>query len=127
MKHIFFKINNLKLQGHLNDSKAASEIYNNLPVESDVSVWGKEIYFNLGFKVASDSATMELSAGDIGYWPQGKSLCIFFGPTPLSEEEDKPIPASPVVVVGKIDSEVSWLDEVELGDKIVVGKDKERL
>jgi hypothetical protein len=127
MKNIFFKINNLEFKGHLNDSQAALEIYNNLPVESDLSVWGKEIYFNLGFKVASDSATMELAVGDIGYWPQGKSLCIFFGPTPLSEEEDKPIPASPVVVVGKIDSKISGLDKVELGDKIVVGKDKERL
>jgi hypothetical protein len=124
MKNIFFTINNLKFKGYLNDSQAASEIYDNLPVESDLSVWGKEIYFNLGFKVASDSATMELAIGDIGYWPQGKSLCIFFGPTPLSEEEDKPIPASPVVVVGKIDSAVSGLDEVELGDKIVVKKDK---
>ncbi|MCF7875166.1 MAG: hypothetical protein K9M14_05845 [Candidatus Omnitrophica bacterium] len=123
MKRIIFRTKMIKFGGVLNDSQAASEIYNNLPVESDLSVWGKEIYFNLGFKVASDSATMDLAAGDIGYWPQGKSLCIFFGPTPLSEEEDKPVPASPVVVVGKIDSKVSGLDKVELGDKIVVEKD----
>jgi hypothetical protein len=124
MKKIIFRTKTINFGGILNDSQAASEIYNNLPVESDLSVWGKEIYFNLGFKAASDSATMELAVGDIGYWPQGKSLCVFFGPTPLSEEEDKPIPASPVVVVGKIDSEVSGLGEVELGDKIVVEKDK---
>ncbi|MFO8053501.1 MAG: cyclophilin-like fold protein [Candidatus Omnitrophota bacterium] len=122
MKKIVFGTENIKFTGILNESQAASEIYDNLPVSSQVSCWGKEIYFDLGFKVSSESAVMELAVGDIGYWPQGKSLCVFFGPTPLSEEEDKPVPASPVVVVGKIDTDLNRLDKIKLGDLIRVDK-----
>lgn len=41
--------------------------------------------------------------GDIGYWPVGRTLCIFYGKTPLSESEKKIIPASAVNIVGKIE------------------------
>ncbi len=122
MKKIIFKTNTVTFSANLNDSRAASEIYNNLPLASQVSCWGKEIYFDLGFKVSSEAATMDLEAGDIGYWPQGKSLCVFFGPTPFSEEEDKPVPASPVVVVGKVDSGIDKLEKIKLGESITVVK-----
>ncbi len=124
MKKIIFKTGSLTFSAVLNESQAASEIFDNLPVSSEVSRWGKEIYFDLGFKVSSQSATTELVVGDIGYWPQGKSLCVFFGPTPLSEEEDKPIPASPVVVVGKTEAGPNQLDKVKLGEPITVDKVK---
>lgn len=124
MKKIIFKTNVVTFSAYLNDSQAASEIYSNLPVSSQVSCWGKEIYFDLGFKVSSEAATMDLESGDIGYWPQGKSLCVFFGPTPLSEEEDKPVPASPVVVVGKVDAGSGKLDKIKLGEQITVDKAK---
>ncbi|MCF7870145.1 MAG: hypothetical protein K9L69_02790 [Candidatus Omnitrophica bacterium] len=122
MKKIIFETEAVKFTGLLNESQAASEIYNNLPVSSQISCWGKEIYFDLGFKVSSESATMELSIADIGYWPQGKSLCVFFGPTPLSEKEDKPVPASPVVVVGKVETNLDKLSQIKLGTQITVDK-----
>lgn len=122
MKKIIFKTSALSFRGVLNDTQAALEIYNNLPVSSDVSCWGKEIYFGLGFKASSEAATMDVEVKDIGYWPQGKSLCIFYGPTPASEAEDKPVPASPVVIVGKVDVDTSLLDKIKLGDKITVDR-----
>lgn len=122
MKKIVFKTEAVEFCGFLNDSQAALEIYNNLPVSAQVSRWGKEVYFDLGFKVSSDSAVMELEVGDIGYWPQGKSLCIFYGPTPFSEQEDQPVPASPVAVVGKINAGKDYLDKIRLGDLITVDK-----
>ncbi len=118
MKKIVFKTDRVTFSGLLNETQAASEIFNRLPVSSGVSRWGKEIYFDLGFKVSSQLATMDLEPGDIGYWPQGKSLCVFYGPTPLSEEEDKPVPASPVVVVGKTSADKALLDKIKLGDQI---------
>ncbi|MCF7917053.1 MAG: hypothetical protein K9L61_04675 [Candidatus Omnitrophica bacterium] len=122
MKKIIFKTNTLTFYAYLNQSQAAAEIYSNLPVSSEVSCWGQEIYFDLGFKVSSQAATMDLKSGDIGYWPQGKSLCVFFGATPLSEEEDKPVPASPVVIVGKIESDKDKLNQIKLGEQIIVDK-----
>lgn len=122
MKKIIFKTNLFTFQGVLNDTDAASEIFRGLPVNSNVSRWGKEIYFDLGFKVSSQSATIEVAPGDIGYWPQGKALCVFYGPTPLSEEEDKPVPASPVVIVGKATAEPASLDKIKLGEPISLDK-----
>lgn len=122
MKRIIFQTGKIAFSGFLNDTQAAREVFDNLPVSSEVSRWGKEIYFNLGFKVSSHSATMDIGKKDIAYWPQGKSLCVFYGPTPSSEEEDKPVPASPVVVVGKVDASPSDLDKVTLGQQIKVGK-----
>lgn len=48
--------------------------------------------------------------GDVGYWPSGNALCLFFGPTPASVDE-KPKAASPVTVVGRI---VEGLDSAKL-------------
>ena len=48
-----------------------------------------------------ESATTKVKVGDIGYWPPGKALAIFFGPTPMSTGPD-PVPASEVNLVGRI-------------------------
>lgn len=103
----------------LNESQTAKEIANNLPVESTVSCWGDEIYFELGFKASAQGATMDVNIGDVAYWSQGKCLCVFFGPTPASES-DKPTPASPVVIIGKTTASASELRQVQMGEKITV-------
>lgn len=37
---------------------------------------------------------------DVAYWPQGRAICLFFGPTPISKKgEIKPY--SPVNINGK--------------------------
>ena len=37
----------------------------------------------------------------MAYWPEGKALCLFFGPTPISKD-GKILAYSPVNIVGKI-------------------------
>lgn len=106
----------------LNDSQTAKEIVDNLPVESTVSRWGDEIYFELGFKASAAGATMDVDIGDVAYWSQGKCLCVFFGPTPASEN-DKPTPASPVVIVGKTAASADELRQIKMGEKITVSVD----
>ncbi|HPP30767.1 MAG TPA: cyclophilin-like family protein, partial [bacterium] len=66
-----------------------------------------------------DEPVEEVEKGDIAYWPEGRCLCLFFGPTPISRGE-KPIPASAVEVVGKITSDYNELENVRSGDKITV-------
>ncbi len=104
---------------HFNDSQAAREIFQNLPIDSTVSTWGDEIYFDIGFKANAGGATMEVKIGDVAYWPQGKCLCVFFGPTPASTSPD-PVPASPVVIVGKTSVSKEDLKNIQLGEKISV-------
>ena len=109
---------------HLNNSFCAKEIVANLPIESFASRWGDEIYFDIGFKASAEGASMDVEIGDIAYWSQGKSLCVFFGPTPASDTE-KPVPASPVVVIGKTSASPADLRKIQLGEKITVVLDEE--
>jgi len=118
MKTIF-KANSLSFVVDFNNSQTAQEIVGNLPLESVVSTWGDEIYFDMGFKASAENAVMEVSIGDVAYWPQGKCLCIFFGPTPASISEN-PVPASPVVIVGKAETSKKDLKTIRLGERIKI-------
>ena len=99
-KKLKFITSTLSFEGELNDSFCSEEIYKNLPLESTVNIWGDEIYFSTGITVTQGAPTMNLNVGDIAYWPTGKCLCIFFGPTPVSSS-GKPMPASDVFLIGR--------------------------
>lgn len=116
---VLFKTRDFIFAAEFNNSKTAQEIISRLPLASNVSIWGNEIYFDIGFKASAEAATMEVCIGDVAYWPQGKCLCIFFGPTPASTT-NIPVPASPVVIVGKIKTAIKDLKAVQLGDSIFV-------
>lgn len=93
----------LILYGELFDTPCAQAIYRLLPIEAAVSFWGDEIYFPIGLSWSLDhTATKKVKVGDIGYWPPGHALAIFFGPTPLSTGEE-PVPASEVNLVGRLE------------------------
>lgn len=116
---VAFQTENLTFYAEFNDSQTAKDIVEELPVESVVSTWGDEIYFELGFKASSEGASMEVEIGDVAYWTQGKCLCVFFGPT-VASINGNPVPASPVVIVGKTDASPQDLKTIELGEKIKV-------
>ena len=118
---ILFKTDSFSFSVEFNDSQTAQEIITNLPVESTVSTWGDEIYFNIGFKASAENAVMEINVGDVAYWPQGKCLCVFFGSTPASTRE-VPVPASPVVIVGKTSASREDLRKIQLAERISVEK-----
>lgn len=110
---IFFQFGPITIEGVLNDSPTAKNIWENLPMESVVNLWGNEIYFEI--PVASnldDDATTDIQMGHIGYWPMAKAMCIFFGPTPLSKGQEI-VPASPVNLVGNIIGDPEILKQVE--------------
>lgn len=117
--NVVFIVNGLSFIGEFNNSPAAKKIAECLPVESIVSTWGDEIYFDTGISAPRDGETMDLNIGDIAYWPGGKCLCVFFGPTPASKG-NKPVPASNVVVIGRISSSLEELRSVKDDQKIVV-------
>lgn len=122
---VSFKTDSAEFEVEFNDSLTAREIVQKLPVESTISTWGQEIYFDIGFKASAQKATMEVSSGDVAYWPQGKCLCVFFGPTPDSTSQN-PVPASPVVIVGKTKASEGNLKNIQLGEKISVSLSEPR-
>ena len=79
------------------------KIVESLPIESEVMTWGDEVYFDVPVAMDEENARESVSKGDIGYWPAGRTLCIFYGKTPISASEEHIKPASAVNVVGKID------------------------
>lgn len=92
----------ISLDAELFDTECAQSIAGILPLEVIPNEWGDEFYFEVPVKHELDNtATTDVHIGDIGYWPPGKALAIFFGPTPMSTGND-PVPASDVNMVGKI-------------------------
>jgi len=95
----------LILDAELFDTQCAKAIAGILPIETIPNEWGDEFYFEISVKMPLDeTATTKVKVGDIGFWPPGNALAIFFGPTPLSSGSD-PVPASSVNLVGRICSD----------------------
>ncbi|MCX7792798.1 MAG: cyclophilin-like fold protein [Thermodesulfovibrionales bacterium] len=111
-------INDLVLEAELFDTDCARSIYNTLPLESHIHEWGDEFYFPIPLAMELDeTATTSVKAGDIGYWPPGRAIAIFFGPTPLSTGDD-PVPASDVNIVGRLLSDPKALKNAKGASKI---------
>ena len=120
-RKITIRVENIKANAELNDSETAQEIWEALPIESNVNTWGDEIYFSISVKIGLEDAKAVVSEGDLGYWPPGKAFCIFFGPTPMSQG-DEIRPASPVNAFGRIMGDSKIFKKVAPGAKIIVEK-----
>lgn len=60
-----------------------------------------------------------LEVGDIAYWSPGKSMCIFFGPTPSSKGSEVRA-YSPVSVFGRVTGDAKIFRAVKEGERIRV-------
>ena len=121
-KVIRIKAGDIKITANLNDTRTAQAIWEALPIKGRVNCWGDEIYFAIPVKLAAENARELVSNGDLGYWPPGTALCIFFGPTPMSQGEEIR-PASPVNVFGKIIGDTEALKFVTSGTEIIVERE----
>ncbi len=96
-------VDDLRLNGYLNDSRTGQDLAASLPFAGKAQRWGDEIYFPVPQVAAEldDSARMVVEVGDLGFWPPGKAFCIFFGLTPSSVPGEIR-PASAVNLVGRL-------------------------
>ena len=109
-----------KFSAHLNESETAVAIWDALPITGQGQTWGDEIYFAIPVTAEpSDDAQETVPKGAIAYWPPGKALCLFWGPTPMSRGNEIR-PASAVNLVGHIEGDPTTLAQVSDGSKIVV-------
>ncbi|MCM8806884.1 MAG: cyclophilin-like fold protein [Candidatus Omnitrophica bacterium] len=115
------KFENSEIEIEIFETELGKKIIEKLPITSKARLWGKEIYFEIPVKSSIQNPKNEVEKGDIGYWPEGNCMCLFFGPTPISKGE-KIIPASSVEIIGKIKSDLKILENVKSGEKITVEK-----
>jgi uncharacterized protein len=120
--NIKITVKNIEIEGEFADTACAKAIVEKLPLVASPGEWGDEFYFEIPVTSPLDeTATRELKTGDIGHWPLGQALAIFFGPTPLSRSAD-PVPASEVNIVGKIRSDAMLLRKAKGASTIRVEK-----
>jgi len=118
--YVKIKIGDASLRAELFDTPCAQQVIGKLPIETVPNEWGDEFYFEIPVKADLDeTATTKVKVGDIGFWPPGKALAIFFGPTPMSKSSD-PVPASAVNLIGKILGDATVLRQEKGADKITI-------
>jgi hypothetical protein len=106
-------VEDVVLEAELFDTPCAQGVASLLPIETTPNVWGDEFYFEIAEEHGLDhTATSDVQIGDIGYWPPGQALALFFGPTPLSVGS-KPVPASAVNLIGRITHDARRLKGVK--------------
>ena len=102
-------VGKVAVKAELGDTSLAENIAGKLPIETMPNEWGDEFYFGIPVRSGLDeTATTKVKIGDIGYWPPGNAMAIFFGPTPMSSGAD-PVPASDVCLIGRIIEDATLL------------------
>ena len=110
---IIITVAGIRLDAELLDTPCARKVAEALPIIAEPNEWGDEFYFEIPVSMPSDeTAVTMVKVGDIGYWPPGNALAIFFGPTPMSKGPD-PVPASAVNLVGKIAGDTAVLRNIK--------------
>jgi hypothetical protein len=109
----------IEAEAELNNTETAQAIWQALPVKGRVNLWGDELYFSIPLSLQLEAGQEVVNIGDLGYWPDGNALCIFFGPTPASQT-DEIRPASPVTVFGKVIGDAKIFKTAAAGTRIAI-------
>lgn len=126
MKHtVHVDIDSSKIILELDDSdspKTVNEFVEKLPFTVDLNVWGDEIYSSKSpITQPEENAKSPVELNDVAYWPTGKAICLFYGPTPIGEPGEI-TPASPVNIIGKVISPDKSILEMADGAKATFRK-----
>lgn len=121
------KIGNIEVEVELLHNETARELEKAVPFEASAQTWGDEIYFStpVARVLEPDFARELVEEGDVGYWPTGRAVCFFFGPTPMSGPGEIR-PASAVTLVGKFAATRAEMRRVKDGDRVRVEGVEER-
>jgi uncharacterized protein len=121
-RSVLIRAGNLALSARIYENETGDAILGILPIAGRVNRWGDEIYFSipLALGVAPDARDV-VRMGELGYWPDGSSFCIFFGKTPVSRG-DEIRAASPVNIFGMVTGDPTLLSAVADGSPIAIDR-----
>jgi hypothetical protein len=120
MRQIKIKAGSVEAIADLDDCPTADAIWEALPITGRANIWGDEIFFDVPvFLDPSADAREAVAVGELGYWPPGHALCIFFGRTPASRG-DEPRAASAVNVFGRLAGDATIFRQVRSGETVFI-------
>ena len=93
------------------DEPELEKLLENSSFEAKAERWGDEVYFELPVKLELKGERTLMEVGEVAYWPDGNCLCIFFGPTPMSRDE-QPVAYSKVKPLGRVIEGLSRLKDI---------------
>ncbi|HJM52976.1 MAG TPA: cyclophilin-like fold protein [Dehalococcoidia bacterium] len=121
-RRITIRAGDVTINGELNDSATADLVWEALTIKAVANTWGDEIYFAIHMSAEEDDTAQEVvDLGAIAYWPPGSALCLFFGPTPMSQGGEIR-PASAVNVLGMLEGDPTVLRAVQPGTVVEVSR-----
>jgi len=118
---ICIRICDREVMAELDNSQTSQRIVECLPAKVTANLWGDEVYFCLLVECCQTNMKEVVEMGDIGYWPPGEAMCLFFGRTPASRG-DEIRPAGKVHVFGKIIGDPKVLKHVHQDEEIILEK-----
>ncbi|AGB36645.1 cyclophilin-like family protein [Natronococcus occultus] len=89
--------------------KTRAALEDALPVSGDATRWGDELYLSASLDAPLEDGREVVPEGAIAYWPAGEKLCLFWGPTPASVD-DEPRAAAAVTVVARLEETAPLAD-----------------
>ena len=112
MSKVFVRTIAGQFTAELDDSDVSNAIWLSESVPLTANMLGGMIYCELPLRVQvpEGERTTELDVGDVAYWPGPGAICFFFGPTPLSGEDGRPVAPRPVVKIGRMVGDCSGLE-----------------
>ena len=117
MSKVIVKTRCGEFTGDLDGSDISNAIWLSNSISFDINMLGGMLYGELPLDaiLPKEGRTTQMEVGDIAYWPGPGAFCIFFGPTPLSGEDGKPVAPFPVIKIGKMIGDCSGLENA--GDR----------
>lgn len=96
----------------LDDSDISTAVwFSAKPFKTEINELGDAIYFEMPVDVLkTEGFTTTFDIGDIVWWPNANALVIFYGPTPLSGPDGRPVWKYGCVKIGKIVGDCSSLE-----------------
>jgi len=122
MNNIIIRTRNAEFKAELDDSDISNAIWLSGPYKLDINMLGSMIYAELPLDVLlpKEGRITKLEVGDIAYWPGPGAICIFFGPTPLSGEDRKPVAPYEVIRIGRIVGDCSAMEDAGDRQRLII-------
>ena len=118
-------IKDIEIIVELLDTNTSKKIWDELPCQSTLKKWGKEIYFDIDVNASLEKNSKNIiTSGEIVFWPAGRCIAIGYGQTPLSINNEIRL-ADYCNVWGLSDSDLNNLDHLNDDDEVFITKEND--